>query len=307
MHNEKVYLEIISNMRDGVYFTNADRKITLWNKAAENITGYRMEEIIGRDCQNTGLRHIDAEGNDLCQSGCPLYHTLEDGLQRKHDVFLKHKEGHRIPISVNIFPITEGGRITGAIEIFSSNSELVYDDDLIEQLSNSAINDQLTGIPNRRKIESFLEFRFREMKLFKNKFCVVFLDIDHFRGFNNTYGHDAGDAVLKGITKSIMNTIRSSDLFGRWGGEEFVGVFAVKHERDAVLIAEKIHTLIEKTDIHHEGLELSVTASLGVTIARDGDTPETVIKRADEMMYRSKQNHRNCVSSDLYLIPPARR
>jgi diguanylate cyclase (GGDEF)-like protein/PAS domain S-box-containing protein len=286
-------------MRDGVYFTNKDRIITLWNKAAEDITGYLKEDMLGKDCQETHLRHIDGEGHLICTAGCPLHHTLADGQQRKHNVFLKHKEGHRIPISVNVFPIKEEDKIVGVIEIFTPDSPNVYENDLIEQLSNSAMNDQLTGIPNRRKVENFLDFRFKEMKLFQNKFCVIFLDLDNFRVFNNTYGHDAGDAVLISVSKSIMHMIRSADLFGRWGGEEFIGIFVIKKDDDAVLLAEKIRALIEGTEITHEDMTLSVTASIGVTVADNDDTIETVVKRADEMMYQSKQNGKNRVSSDV--------
>jgi len=240
MKTEKMYFEIISNIRDGVYFVDADRRLTFWNKAAEDITGYTAEEMIGKRCQDSRLQHIDAEGRSICALGCPLYAALDDGQQRRHDVFIRHKDGHRIPIRVDIIPMMEDDDTSGAIEIFTPNSPNIYEDDLIEKLSNSATRDRLTGLPNRRSIESYMEYRFSEMKRFDTKFCVIFMDIDNFRAFNNTYGHDLGDEVLITVAKSIIHTIRRSDLFGRWGGEEFIGIFAIKDDADAVLMAEKI-------------------------------------------------------------------
>lgn len=298
MENEKLYLGIINNLCDGVYFVDNERRITFWNKAAEEITGYKKEDVIGQCCQSNLLNHIDKDGKPLCILGCPLYATIIDGQQRKAEVFLRHKDGHRIPIMVNIFPITDENEIVGAIEIFTPNSPIVYDDTLIESLSNLAMNDQLTGLSNRRKLESYLDFRFHEMKRFQNKFCIIFMDIDNFSKFNNTYGHDIGDEVLKSVSKSILHNMRKTDLFGRWGGEEFLGVFEIKQDYEAVIVAEKIRILVANSEIPYNGENLSVTASIGVTIVRDDDTIDSIIKRADSLMYQSKQKGKNCVSSD---------
>lgn len=299
MENEKLYLEIINNLCDGVYFVDAQRRITFWNKAAEDITGFKKEEVVGRCCQSNLLNHIDKEGRPLCLVGCPLYATIIDGHQRKDEVFLRHKEGHRIPILVNIFPIVEDENIIGAIEIFTPKSPIVYEDDLIERLSNLAMNDQLTGLANRIKTESYIEYMLHEMKRFQNKFCVVFLDIDDFNNFNDMYGHDKGDEILKKASKSIMHVVRNNDLFGRWGGGEFIGVFEIKNDYEAAIMAEKIRILVSKSEILHEDKMLSVTASLGVTIARGEDTIQSIVKRADMLMHQSKQKNKNRVTSDI--------
>lgn len=118
MEMEKLYLNIINNLNDGVYFVDNERKIQFWNKGAEMITGYTSEEIIGKPCAETKLSHIDEHGRPLCIVGCPLFATIIDGVQRIENVFVRHKEGHRIPITVNITPIYENGEIVGAIEVF---------------------------------------------------------------------------------------------------------------------------------------------------------------------------------------------
>jgi len=299
MENEKLYLGILNNLSEGVYFVNMDRAIIFWNKAAEDITGFSKEEMIGKHCQESNLRHIDAEGRLVCDMGCPLYATINDGQQRKHEVFVRHKHGHRIPIRVNIFPIWDNGSIQGAVEVFTLNSPTVYEDNLIEELSNSAMKDLLTGLPNRRFTESYMEYRLTELKRFERKFCVVFLDIDNFGKFNNTYGHELGDEVLKNVAKSIAHIIRKGDLYGRWGGEEFIGVFEIKADSDALTIGEKVRALIANSEVERNGEKLAVTASLGVAVARKGETVHGVVKRADLLMYQSKQNGKNCVTTDV--------
>jgi len=298
MKNEKMYLDIINNLSEGVYFVNKEREINFWNKAAENIIGYEAKDMLGKRCKNSNLQHIDAEGHLICELGCPLDATVTDGKQRKHDVFVRHKDGHRIPIKVNIFPIRDEDEIVGAIEIFTPNSPNVYEEELIEKLVDSATKDKLTGLPNRNYTESYIEYRFNEMKRFKSKFCVVFLDIDNFGDFNKTYGHKTGDEVLKTVSKSVMYTVRKTDLFGRWGGEEFIGVFEIKNDSDVITMAEKLRALIANSEVEYNNKALSVTVSLGATVASENDTLESIIKRTDELMHQSKKNGKNQVTSD---------
>jgi len=299
MKNEKTYLEVINNLRDGVYFVDTEQRFTFWNKAAEDITGFKSEEILGRHCRDSRLQHISAEGKLICVFGCPIHASLNDGKQYRHEVFVRHKNGYRIPIIVNTFPIWEDAKIIGAIEIFTPHSPNVYEEELIEKLSDHATKDRLTKLPNRGSTESYLEYRLGELRQFGSKFCVFFLDIDNFRVFNNTYGHDLGDEVLITVSKSILHTIRKQDIFGRWGGEEFIGIYEIQKNSDAVMIAESIRILIENSEVEHKGEALSVTASLGVTEALESDTVDSVVKRADSLMYQSKQNGKNRVTSDV--------
>lgn len=297
MKNEELYLNIINNLCDGVYFVDLERRITFWNNAAEAITGYTAEEIIGQKCSSNILNHIDTEGRPLCTLGCPLYASMIDQNVRKDTVFLRHKNGYRIPVLVNIFPIVENGKVMGAIEIFTPNSPKIYEDDLVDQLTSIATKDSLTGLPNRRYLEGFIEYQINEYSRFHKQFAVLFMDIDNFGEFNNNYGHEVGDSVLKNIAQSILEGTRKSDMFGRWGGEEFVGIYQIRKSYEAPIIAENVRILIQNTIVPHTE-PLSVTASVGITAVQDGDSAETLIKRADALMYKSKVKGKNCITSD---------
>jgi len=296
MKTEELYLNIINNLCDGVYFVNTERTIEFWNKAAEEITGYKAEEIVGRQCQDNLLNHIDTDGRPLCTLGCPLFATIIDGQQRKETVYLRHKKGHRIPILVNIFPVRENGEITGAIEVFTQNSPIVYEDDLVEHLSGIAMHDGLTKLPNRRYLESFMDYKLSEYKRFDKAFAVLFADIDNFSTFNNDYGHDIGDLVLTNIAESLMHNVRKNDLVGRWGGEEFVGIYSINKSYEASIIAEKFRLLIANTNVIVGDQTLHVSASVGITTVRPDDTTASLVERADQNMYKSKKNGRNRVT-----------
>lgn len=199
MTKEELYLSILDNIQDGVYYVDIHRKIKFWNKGAEQITGYQADEMLGLECSESKLNHIDEFGNHLCITGCPLFATNIDGVVRTERVFVRHKNGYRIPLLTTVYPIRENGVIVGSVEIFTRNSPKAYDDDLIENLSEKAMHDSLTKLPNRSYLESFLQYKFSEYQRFGKRFALLFVDIDHFRVFNNTYGHDVGDLVLTDI------------------------------------------------------------------------------------------------------------
>lgn len=295
---EDIYSAIIENMQDGAYFVDKNREILFWNSAAEKITGYTKDEIIGKACPESNLNHIDEEGKPLCQIGCPLFATNIDGKQRRERVFVRHKDGHRLPIRVNIFPIRKDNEIIGSIEIFTQDSPTKYDDQLIEHLSGIAMHDDLTKLPNRRYLESFLSYKLNQYRHFHQNFAVLFADIDDFSVFNDTYGHDAGDLVLTNIAHSLLKDTKKDDLVGRWGGEELVGIYTISNEYEASIKAERFRQLVQSTDINYNGTSLHVTVSVGVTNAKVDDTIESIIERADHLMYSSKNNGKNRVSAD---------
>lgn len=293
MEWEHIYKEILSAVSDGVYIVDMRRKILFWNKAAERITGYSAEEILGEHCAETGLHHIDMHGEPLCELGCPLIAATETGKVQRERVFVRHKEGYRVPIETQVFPVYRDGVDVGAVEIFRPVSGRVYDDHLIEQLSDAATRDPLTGLPNRRYLRDYLQYKLYASRQFGKKFAVLFGDVDDFHQFNNTYGHDAGDRVLKNIARTFEENLRAGDSVARWGGEEFVGVFAIRAPEDVRALGQKICQLVRNTEIAHGTRLLHATMSIGATMMRPEETVESMIARADALMYESKKQGKN--------------
>jgi len=288
---------ILDNLFDGVYFVDLDRRITFWNKGAERITGYSRQEVLGRACHDNLLRHIDAEGHELCLHGCPLSETMRDGSPRESDVFLHHKFGHRVPVTVRTNPVRDKkGRIIGSVEIFNDNSNAQQMLQELEKLRSEVYRDPLTGVGNRRYAEMNLETRLHEWHLHAIPFGVLFLDIDHFKNFNDTYGHKTGDEVLIMVSRTIAHTLRSMDVAARWGGEEFIVILPGVSLSTITSVAERIRKLTEHSFLMVQDSKLSVTLSLGGTLASHDDSPASIVARADMLMYNSKRNGRNMVT-----------
>jgi len=291
------YKSVLDNLYDGVYFVDRERRITYWNRGAERITGYPAERVMGRCCSENILMHVDDCGGQLCQAACPLWHSMQDGATREAQVFLHHASGHRVPVSVRVAPLHDaGGTVIGAVEVFSDNTSMVRVQQRVSDLVRAVEEDPLTGIGNRRYIETRLESALLERQVHGETTGVLFFDVDHFKRVNDTYGHDVGDAVLRMVAKTLARNVRGSDTVGRWGGEEFVALLVGVSELGLQAAADKLRTLVATCSLDNEHGVIRVTVSVGATLARAEDTLETLIRRADRLLYQSKAAGRDCVS-----------
>jgi diguanylate cyclase len=157
------------------------------------------------------------------------------------------------------------------------------------------LTDALTGVADRRAFEYELTRRLAKWQQDRTPLCLVLLDIDHFKIFNDRYGHQAGDTVLKAVAKILQQTVRETDLVARYGGEEFGMILPNANVKDAKEVAEQARNLIETSRIPYCGLMLRLTASLGVAQINPGEDITSLVQRADAALYCSKEAGRNCV------------
>jgi diguanylate cyclase (GGDEF)-like protein/PAS domain S-box-containing protein len=291
------YKNIIDNLYDGIYFVDRDRVITYWKKGAERITGYSAEQTIGRRCHDNLLSHVTANGIQLCMHLCPLAAVMEDGHEREAEVFLHHADGHRLPVVIRATALRDSeGEIVGAIETFSNNTDVVDARRRLHELHLAALTDPLTGTGNRRHLEGRLSAAIAEFESNSAITGLLFMDVDQFKQFNDIYGHNTGDDVLRMVAKTMRHALRATDTLGRWGSEEFIALLHDVHDENSLLTAaDKVRAQVEHSRLDVDDQGLAVTVSIGGTLLLAQDTPESFVARADVLLYRSKQSGRNRV------------
>lgn len=288
------YKSLLSNVSDGVYFTDRHRTIIYWNKAAEGITGFSAEEVMGHGCHDNILIHVDDHGRSLCQAGCPMAQTIKDLKPHQGHVFVHHKLGHRIPVHIRTMPLVdEEGEVLGGAEFFIEVSKNEIMQQRLKELQQLALLDPLTELPNRRHLELEIDARFHEMERIGLTFGLLFMDIDHFKDINDAYGHETGDKVLQTVARTLRAATRPFDLVGRWGGEEFLGVIRNIQLDQLIEIGERLRQLVRASSVPSHRQRLRATISIGATLATEGDSRGKLVNRADQLMYTSKQNGRN--------------
>ncbi len=164
----------------------------------------------------------------------------------------------------------------------------------IESQVAQARTDPLTGLPNRRAFDDELGRRIAEWKRKSAIFCMMMIDIDHFKQLNDRHGHPAGDHALRDVADVLGSMIREMDMVARVGGEEFAVILPSTNSRDAIRTAERIRLAVAGNDFAIDQTELPLTVSVGVTAVMSGDDSLSVTKRSDEALYSAKRGGRNC-------------
>jgi diguanylate cyclase (GGDEF)-like protein/PAS domain S-box-containing protein len=257
-------------------------KIMYANRSITRISGYSMEELLSME---DPLSFID-----------PLT------LRRAEEAIERRKGGYKGLISYRIRVRTKGGKYkwlklssvvvsyrgkpVSVITLVDISKEVSREKRLVEL----ATRDQLTGIFNRHALIEHFEHLIAQAERYNAVFSILMFDIDNFKRINDTYGHILGDKVLKEVAKATKGVLRRSDLFGRWGGEEFVVLLPMTSDPSSP--AEKVRQAVESCGLCQE---VGVTVSVGATAYRSGDSLDSMVARADEALYIAKKQGKNRV------------
>jgi diguanylate cyclase (GGDEF)-like protein len=237
-------------------------------------------------------------------------------VENSHGLACRHFSGS-IPDAYLCLPLAALGETLGILHISVSNSDVFTPQRLAliqqsgeyaalrlanlrlrEKLHDQSIRDPLTGLYNRRFLEAALEQELHRSGRHHTGVGVIMADIDKFKSFNDTFGHNAGDIVLKEIGALFRRSVRTEDIVCRYGGEEFLMVLPDTTLESVRERTEVMRDAIEKLDLQHAGHALGkITASFGISFSQDGVlTPDILLRYADEALYESKRRGCNCVS-----------
>lgn len=272
-HSEARSRAFMEAAHDAVIVIDQDDNILEFNPAATRVFGYSEQEV-------TRLRFSDL---------VPVY---DPG--KPEEAVGRRKDGTRFPAEC------WAGELTGDVEagswvfiIRDISSRKHVESRLVEM----ATTDELTGTLNRRAFMQQAAKQFSLARRHGRETAILMIDADRFKAVNDTYGHDAGDAVLKALAKSIQSALREMDSLGRLGGEEFAALLPETDGNDAAIVAERVRAAVADTVVLHGGRDLTLTVSIGVACGygEGGELLESVLKRADNALYAAKRGGRNRV------------
>ncbi|MEA3353713.1 MAG: sensor domain-containing diguanylate cyclase [Campylobacterota bacterium] len=271
--------------------TNTNGEITFVSEAFCNATGYERKTLIGNTHQL--LKHPDVTDNTF--KG--LWETIKCGKVWHKEIPNMKKDGSTYWAKTTVSPEFDFyGNIIG----YDAIREDITDKKLIEKIS---ITDSLTSLYNRRYFDKMFNKQINLAKRLNKTLIFGILDIDHFKQYNDTYGHQEGDETLKRVAVTIKKSLkRESDLVFRLGGEEFGILYFVEDEKDGDLIADNLRENIENLKIEHINNSASsyVTISCGLYIYKgENENTELIYKKADDLLYKAKQNGRNKVYTNI--------
>ena len=290
---------LLNETEDTVYFKDVDSKFILNNRkhlAQFGVQG--QEELIGKsDADLYPKVFADkclADERKVMETGIPLMDSVEQAINSKGEV---------ITFSTSKYPLyDQSGKIVGTWGVSHDITKLVQAQEAVAQINAKlmalSLVDDLSGLYNRRHFDHILKITFdlykrRRIGGLKADFCLVYLDVDHFKRINDTYGHVMGDAVIRYLGGQLLAYTRSSDYAFRYGGDEYALILQDTDLASGKLIGERLRKLIEQNPPTIEGTTIPLTISLGIVEFQDEKSNSELVCKADKKLYEAKNEGRN--------------
>lgn len=258
---------------------------------------------MGHWCGDGRLNHVNERGVELCGASCPLLALIRDGRTRSVRVFLHHRDGRVRPVNVTAVALhAEDGTISGAVETFRDDSDRRELEQDLREAEHLALVDPLTGVGNRRALEQCLSRRLADWERDGARFAALVTDVDRFKQTNDNLGHDAGDAVLTVLARSLVHAVRSGDQVVRTGGDEFAVITRPITDDELSSLRARLHVVA--ADGRHDDLSpMRITVSIGAAMVGVDDDAAALMRRGDHQLLRSKRAGRKRDDGDAATTP----
>lgn len=287
--------KLVDNMHDGVVFVDSQSTILLWNTGVERLTGVSSAAACGRTLLPNLMDMCNSREQRVANEDCPVAHAITTGVQWLGRVSVMGRQGRHVAVDLHAIPVrSNDGAIHGATVLLHDVSSETSLEEKCQALHAQVAKDPMTQVANRAEFDRMLN-NFVAAHQESNLPCsLIMSDLDHFKAINDTHGHQAGDTAIITFASLLKSMCRSGDLVARYGGEEFAILCADCTNAAAARKADAIRKALSEVKQASLGNE-AVTASFGVTELQTGDTPETMLRRADRALLQAKDQGRNQV------------
>jgi len=279
------YSQILSTVHDPMFYIDKSFIFRMVNDAFLKIYKKKQDEIIGKTVEEIiGKKFFDEKIKANIES------CLQGQLVQQQEWF-EYPDGLRLFMFMSFYPLlSKDNRVIGVV---INSTDITKNKQLEDELKRLSITDRLTQINNRVKFDQAMGEEVKRSKRYNTDLALIMFDIDHFKHVNDTYGHDVGDKVLVTLVQLVKKCIRETDIFARWGGEEFMLLLPHTNLENTSKLAERIRARLEQTPVETVG---KITCSFGVSQFLPEDDEETFLKRVDNALYESKKTGRNKVT-----------
>ena len=266
LQSAEIFRAALESLQAGVCIVDRDRKISFWNDGAERITGYFRQDVLGHFCGEILLVKFHENKGALCEHSCPLVDAMRNGRARESRVYLHHKSGYAVPVSLRAVPIRDAlGHVIGVVESFVERSFVSSRRRPGSELAVGRGLDAVTQLPDYPYTESYLIERLKFASEHLIPFGLLCIQLDQMDNLTATHGLDATEAILNVVAHTLRNGLDPLDFLGRWSEDQFLAVIANGSEDGLLSTAERLRRLAQSSEIVWWGDQLSITVSVGGT------------------------------------------
>ncbi len=278
---------LLEEIEEGFYVVDRDRRILYWNRGAERITGFLAQEVTGRLCQSDLLMHCDGEGEVLCGTDCPLAGVIEDGAPRAVTVFLRHRDGHRLPVQVRARPLRDGqGRIVGALELFEP---------AIAPGRGRLLGDlEAAGGLTREYAEWELSHALATRRRFGHPAAWMGIELDHAAEWERRSGPGFVEAAMLRIAETLDANLGARDLLVRWSRTGFRVLLRLDEPARLARLGRLLAVLVRVSTVSWWGESCTVTVSVAAAAAGEEDTCESLERKVCGLLEQCELEGGDC-------------
>lgn len=288
INDPEIYRTVLERISAGVYFVDRDQRIVFWNRGAEEITGYLSQQVLGHHMAENFLEHVNLENRRLEGDDLPLNAALRHGQEMGVRAIVRHKDGRPVKVHVRAVPLRdEFGKLLGAAEYMEVSEPMLWDDERKNQLAIHGCMDRATGALTREYLETQLHEHVETFERHQIPFSVLVMQIDKLDELKSTYGSGAVAAVMKVAARTLLDSLRSPDLLGRWNENEYLIVAAECGANEALHVAERLRRTANGADMQWWGDHLKVTLSAGAAAIKPGEGALAIVARAELALRRA--------------------
>lgn len=285
--------QIALHAEEAVVIIDRNSEIVFFNEGAERIFGYATNEITGQKLDTLLPERFHIQHDMMIHEFGHADAATKHAEDRHRQIYGRRKSGEEFVASASIFDLSRGDqKFYGAVVRDISKNRKTE-----EELLRLAATDPLTGAFNRREFTAIAAREALRANRYHHPLSILMFDLDHFKRLNDTYGHGAGDKALQRFTMICTNALRNVDVFGRWGGEEFVALLPETDIQGATVIGERLRRLTADNLLTYNDHKINFTVSIGIAEFKDGETTiDGVLGRADSAVYDAKKAGRDRIS-----------
>ncbi len=274
---EPLHLALLDSLPDGVWFADRQGIVRFWSKRAEAITGFTVNEVLGAPFRDV-LSYCGETGEPA--ASVPLGETLDDTLERHARMFLLHKQGHRIAVEVRTMPVRSAtGEVIGAREILRERKDIPA---LVRRgrvLDQHGLWDEKIESASQEYMRKQLEMRLEHFREDGVTAGALLIEIDHLGDRDRNLGREAGDQLLRMVSRTTLLCIRFTDISGRWADDSILAIMEVPAIDNLTIAAQRIRALISASSIRWWGEQVQITVTIGCSMFQIGDTAALVTDR----------------------------
>jgi diguanylate cyclase (GGDEF)-like protein/PAS domain S-box-containing protein len=281
LQNAEIFRAVLDTLPAGVCLVDRDRSICFWNDGAEKITGFLRHDVLGRFSSEVLMINFQENKAAVREHSCPLAAAMRDGKAREWRVYLHHKSGYAIPVTLRAAPIRDAqSHVIGAVENFVERPSVPTWRRPESDLAVAPGLDAVTQLPDYPFTESYLVDRLKFASEHAIPFGLLCIGLDQLETLKASHGLDAAETVLNVVAHTLRNGLDPLDFVGRWSEDQFLAVVANCRDSDMLSTAERLKQLAQSSEIVWWGDPLKVTVSVGGTALRSGEPLEPLLDRA---------------------------